>query len=1190
MTITKRRNKHLIATIGIIGCIILCLLTGTACGEDIAAFTKVGDYVTFGTYEQDNDPSNGQEPIEWLVLDYDEATQEALLISRYGLDAQPYHDGYYYPTWANSDIRKWLNDEFLNTAFTASEQTAIAETEISTPHYNGYDGGADTIDRIFLLSRQEAAQYFVNEEARKATPTAYALAQCAWQSDTHTLDGIGCCCWLLRSPGESSVGANIVHYNGGLSTFYDVYYVHNYEAAIRPALKLHLNIISNNDFFSASIAEEESNAVNDEVSNPVDGIELAAFKAVGSYVTYGTYEQDNNLDNGQEPIEWLVLNYDEAAQEVWLISRYGLDAWLYHYDTPYPTWADSEIREWLNGDFMKAAFTTDEQTAIVKTNISTPDYKRMDGGLDTTDHIFLLSRQEANQLFPNANARKTTPTEYAVARGALQYNEDNKVYLLNDIGCCTWWLRSPGYDEEYATYVYYDGGLRRLMVFNETVAIRPAFKLNLNVISGKAEELPQGEQHPQAADLINEEEIEPYTKVGGYVTFGTYEQDRNKGNGKEPIEWLVLDYDEETQAALLISRYGLDARVFSGLNYPEWSRSDIRNWLNDEFLSTAFTDNEQAAILETLVSTPDYNGISGGIDTTDRIYLLSREEADLYFENDETRQTTPTAYAIAQGVKESDRFLFGVDSYCLWWLRSPGSVSYGASCVGYGGGLSDCTVFHTAAAVRPVFRLDLYALGKDTQETPAPVPDETEEVNYTVKDEKTNASVIEEVYFPTNSAMNIPVNEEELASFQNLGGYVLFGAYEQDNDPANGQEPIEWLVLDYDKATQEVLLISRHGLDARVFHHSDNFPTWAKSNIRQWLNNEFLNNAFNAYERSAIAETNLTTDDYYNCDGGADTVDRIFLLSREEARAYLLDQGLSLKATPTDYAVAQGIYHHRKKYDSLGSDYWWLRSPGDYLYVAALVAPEGYISACLRPNLVDVAVRPALKLNLNILGSVGESPKTNIPATYEELAPMVQIGQYQYVTYGAYEQDNNIDNGKEPIEWLVLNYDEATQKVLLVSRYGLDAKAYHGLGFPTWEKSDIRAWLNSEFLNAAFTADEQIAITETMLSTPDYCGNNGGVDTADRIFLLSREDTMKYFLREAACMASPTKYAVAQGAWQSDYCFVDNVGSCWWWLRSPGDIDSTASGIGYDGLLDYNHAGIIYLSVRPALVLDLNAL
>ena len=218
--------------VGLIVCIILCLMAGGACGEDKTAFTTVGGYVAFGAYEQDNNTENGKEPIEWLVLDYDASTQRVLLISRYGLDARQVHRTDPFPTWARCDIREWLNGQFLNDAFSAQEQTAIVETYVSTPIYNGHTGGKDTLDRVFLLSRQEVEEYFANEELRQAVPTEYAKAQGAWQEG-----GLGGS-WWLRSPGDYGLEASKVAGDGAFGV--ELVFV---DMGIRPAIVLDLNAL-----------------------------------------------------------------------------------------------------------------------------------------------------------------------------------------------------------------------------------------------------------------------------------------------------------------------------------------------------------------------------------------------------------------------------------------------------------------------------------------------------------------------------------------------------------------------------------------------------------------------------------------------------------------------------------------------------------------------------------------------------------------------------------------------------------------------------------------------------------------------------------------------------------------------------------------------------------------------------------
>ena len=204
---------------------------------------------------------------------------------------------------------------------------------------------------------------------------------------------------------------------------------------------------------------------------------------VGQYLTYGHYEQDNNIGNGKEPIEWLVLDYDANTNSALLISRFGLDARAYEPGdglTAYPAWEKSDIRRWLNGTFLNEAFTAAEQTGIVTTTVRTPSYKGYSGGAVSQDQIWLLSREEAEKYFTSLASRKTSPTAYAVARGAWQYSGRESQYKVNDEGCCWWWLRSPGGDGNSASYVLYDGSLISIEVGYTGNAVRPAFWLDMD--------------------------------------------------------------------------------------------------------------------------------------------------------------------------------------------------------------------------------------------------------------------------------------------------------------------------------------------------------------------------------------------------------------------------------------------------------------------------------------------------------------------------------------------------------------------------------------------------------------------------------------------------------------------------------------------------------------------------------------
>lgn len=215
-------------------------------GKNTSAYAEnfeIGSYVTFGTYPQTAEGTD-ETPIEWLVLAQD--GDNVLLLSRYCLDSQRYNTSYDDMTWEMCTLRTWLNDDFINCAFTSEEQSAILLTNVdnsSSQRYWSTDGGNDTQDKIFLLSYAEANEYLgvtfgdsSNIQSRVA-PTAYAIAQGAYTSDDYkTADGEAAGAWWLRSPGYYQDDASEVRCDGSLNstrvshTFY----------CVRPALWVNL--------------------------------------------------------------------------------------------------------------------------------------------------------------------------------------------------------------------------------------------------------------------------------------------------------------------------------------------------------------------------------------------------------------------------------------------------------------------------------------------------------------------------------------------------------------------------------------------------------------------------------------------------------------------------------------------------------------------------------------------------------------------------------------------------------------------------------------------------------------------------------------------------------------------------------------------------------------------------------------
>ncbi len=201
--------------------------------EAEAVAAKRGDILRFGRYPQGKDGK--LLAIKWEILD--ERDGSALLLSKCALAVKPFHEAYTDVTWESCALRKWLNGEFLSTAFSAAEKSRILLSNVTADRNpnHGTDPGNDTRDCVFLLSCEEALNYFADDAARKCMPTQHAAANTS-ALFSRSLGRDGACWWWLRSPGSSRSLAASVRNDGCIRG--DI--VHSGGNAVRPAIWIRL--------------------------------------------------------------------------------------------------------------------------------------------------------------------------------------------------------------------------------------------------------------------------------------------------------------------------------------------------------------------------------------------------------------------------------------------------------------------------------------------------------------------------------------------------------------------------------------------------------------------------------------------------------------------------------------------------------------------------------------------------------------------------------------------------------------------------------------------------------------------------------------------------------------------------------------------------------------------------------------
>ena len=241
----------------------------------------------------------------------------------------------------------------------------------------------------------------------------------------------------------------------------------------------------------------------------------------GDHIFFGHYEQDNDLKNGPEPIEWRIL--EVKGNEILLLSEYVLDAQPFNEETASNQWGSSSLRQWLNKDFLKTAFTEEELNAIQLTevdNSAKQTHYLTSGASDTEDHIFLLSDAEVVYYFSSPNLVYSMATDYAKPKlksvqiatsfnGFQSKGTFTETETYENEKYAPWWLRSPSLSWDQAVGAYYKASTLShnwykkalngwYYDYHSSIGIRPAIWVD---ISQYLELLPEPEPDISAEEL-----------------------------------------------------------------------------------------------------------------------------------------------------------------------------------------------------------------------------------------------------------------------------------------------------------------------------------------------------------------------------------------------------------------------------------------------------------------------------------------------------------------------------------------------------------------------------------------------------------------------------------------------------------------------------------------------------------------
>ena len=215
---------------------------------------------------------------------------------------------------------------------------------------------------------------------------------------------------------------------------------------------------------------------------------------------------------------------------------------------------------------------------------------------------------------------------------------------------------------------------------------------------------------------------------------------------------------------------------------------------------------------------------------------------------------------------------------------------------------------------------------------------------------------------------------------------------------------------------------------------------------------------------------------------------------------------------------------------------------------------------CKTAHLLSFLLALALCWTLVLPGSVRASgiEITEPTETAEATDPTYNtLKKGTILTFGTYPQDGEAD----PLEWVVMDCEEGV--ATLTTRYAIASAPYNSRKAEvTWEDSEIRQWLNSDFYDTAFSEEDKALILESYLhnrDNPQY-PVDGGESTFDYVYLMSYDEVMSGFSSNRSRTLRPTTHAKDQNI---DLSQKDET--CWWFLRTPGDSQKAVMYVNSDG-------------------------
>ncbi len=941
------------------------LVTGGA-AANIAGAQKSSVY--FGNYKQSSDGGDGYnvDPVKWRVLS--NADGKLFLLSDQNLDVVRYNETNTDVTWESCTLRKWLNgydghpydDTFIGSAFSEKEAAAITETAVA----NDDNSGKDTTDKVFLLSLAEVkntAYGFTDNnsatDTRKATNTAYVAAGGHTGSTVVYSEGTADW-WWLRSLYADGVTAFVVADSGNLNGEFSN--VASKDTAVRPVLNVDLGKVL---FTSAA----ENGKVGDGLT-AVGGYtgsdwkltvldeSRSGFTAKCTKIENGVYTvQYSGATTGtNEKISAMIVDEDgivtyygvlEAAKAGENTITLDVNGKLQSGDTLYV------FNEQVNGDKK-----TDYASALVDvTEKSITTYDLWVGGVQFDENNLEINADD----IPGVTGSATyDPENNELTLDGFQYTGEGYRYLVD-----------PGTQNEqyYAAGIYYTGTDEltvRLVQENAVTVTGDA----TNSYGFRSENLRTAVTFTGTGSLTargadNAQSISYGITVSGSLCVEKQATVTGVGGDSSKSSYGVTTYVLHTKLEVygtLTGNGGSASNISCGVYGAEITVG------TDAVLTAAGSagDSSRGIIADSVtVRSGTVEAASG---EGRRSLAFSNNNTAFDLSDDLTMRAGESKdkneVVTGDGWKNQKYVLIEVFRY-----KAGDTLQYGTYPQSEVTDAATLTALNAKLKDSGWISYGYYVGTGDNNGEMA--PDDFMRYQDVVLDGVKYRAVTFDSYRPylTNNVSSADNSNQEEYGYEPSQTYWF------------QFEPVTWKVLDPDSG----LVLCTGAIDAQAYHNyiiydryndeywGDADPVqkyrandYAHSDIRAWLNEDFINTAFSTAQQENIKVSEL---DNSLANSGSDTYvyastsDKIFLPSVSDVTAYGFDsdrnaQDEARRMAPSDYAKCQGIWENTTK-----TSFWWLRAPNSSGSVHT-VSPYGMLGGNSLPCSTSVGVVPALRM------------------------------------------------------------------------------------------------------------------------------------------------------------------------------------------------------------------------------------